>query len=345
MIEDFKSRVKVFAATHDQNALGIAKEIAQLIFETLEAGCTVFTAGNGGSASEASHLAAELIGRFLPGSRKALRSISLNADTSVLTAIGNDFGFENLFSRQIEGMGRSGDLTICLSTSGRSPNIIKLVESCQEKGIKTIFLTGSIPETDAPKSEILFRVKSNSTALVQEVHLSMIHLICALLEELYRTGEIPLEVSQLTHLAELEGRDEVELGLVWVNGCFDVLHKGHISFLRQASALGNKLCIGLNSDKSIRDLKGMNRPIQGQTLRAETLLLLPWVDKVVIFDDVNPADAISKVKPQIIAKSMEYKGMEIPEDSVITRLGIRVEYIDKIPGISTSNLIKAITSL
>ena len=345
MKDDFGSRIKIYTATHDDNGIGLIKQIASLIFNTLESGHTIFTAGNGGSASEASHFAAELVGRFLPGNRKALRAVSLNSDTTVLTAIGNDFGFEKIFSRQIEALGKDGDLVICLSTSGRSSNIVDLIASSQKIGIKTVLLTGNHNEADLPTCDLLFKVNTSSTALIQEVHLSIIHMICSYLEDLCQKGKPEVESGGFIYLKDLEKKEVLEPNLVWVNGCFDILHKGHISFLREAASLGNKLWVGINSDKSIRGLKGEDRPIQSQELRAETLLVLPWVDRVVIFDEPEPTQAISKAKPQIVAKSSDYMNVTIPESGIIAELGIEIKYIKKIEGISSSDIITKISTV
>lgn len=342
MKNDFESRIEIYSAAHQDNGIKLVKEIAEIIYKVLQSGNTVYTAGNGGSASESSHLTGELVGRFLPGDRKALKAISLNADTTVITAIGNDFGFAKIYSRQIEALGEKGDLVICLSTSGTSSNIINLIETSEKIGIKTVLLTGALNSAELPKCDIVFKVNSNITALVQEVHLSIIHMICTHLEEMYQNRKPEELVEKIIELKNLEVQDDVRPSIVWVNGCFDILHKGHISFLREAASLGSELWVGLNSDKSIKALKGPNRPLQDQALRAETLIMLPWVRRVIIFDELEPSEALYKVKPQIIAKSKDYLNVSIPENPVIRELGIEVIYINKIEGISTSDLVTQI---
>jgi len=342
MENGFESRIELYRATNQANGNETVQEIAELIYRALQSGNTIYMAGNGGSASESSHFTAELVGRFLPGDRKALRAISLNSDTTVITAIGNDFGFDKIYSRQIEALGKKDDVVICLSTSGTSPNIVELIDASHKIGIKTVLLTGALNKTNLPLCDIVFKVNTETTALVQEVHLSIIHMICSHLEELYKINRTKKEVKKIIELRNLEIQENKRPDIVWVNGCFDVLHRGHISFLREAASLGNELWVGLNSDKSIKQLKGPHRPIQQQLERAETLALLPWVSRIIIFDETSPSQAIYKIRPQIIVKSKEYISVQIPEESAINSLNIEVVYLDKIDGISTSNLVSQI---
>lgn len=149
--------------------------------ERLRRGCRILVAGNGGSAADAQHLAAELSGRYLK-ERKALAGIALTTDTSALTAIGNDYGFDFVFSRQVEALGRPGDLFIGISTSGNSPNIIKAVESAKELGLRTLGLLGR----DGGKLKALVDdaliVPSTVTARIQEVHQMVYHFWCEALD-------------------------------------------------------------------------------------------------------------------------------------------------------------------
>ncbi len=149
--------------------------------ERLRRGARILVAGNGGSAADAQHLAAELSGRYLK-ERKALAGIALTTDTSALTAIGNDYGFEVVFSRQVEALGRPGDLFIGISTSGNSPNIIKAVESAKALGLKTLGLLGR----DGGKLKALVDdalvVPSTVTARIQEVHQMVYHFWCEALD-------------------------------------------------------------------------------------------------------------------------------------------------------------------
>ena len=145
--------------------------------ERLRRGCRILVAGNGGSAADAQHLAAELSGRYLK-ERKALAGIALTTDTSALTAIGNDYGFDVVFSRQVEALGRPGDLFIGISTSGNSPNIIKAVESAKELGLKTLGLLGRDGGKLKGLVDDALVVPSSVTARIQEVHQMVYHFWC-----------------------------------------------------------------------------------------------------------------------------------------------------------------------
>jgi D-sedoheptulose 7-phosphate isomerase len=150
--------------------------IAERIEETISSGGKVMICGNGGSAADAQHLAAELIGRY-KSERNPLPAISLSSDPSVMTCIGNDYGFEEVFARQVEGIGRKGDLLLLFSTSGNSPNIIKALERAKGIGIGTIALLGKGGGMAKGMADIELIVDSDDTARVQEAHCVVLHLI------------------------------------------------------------------------------------------------------------------------------------------------------------------------
>lgn len=140
--------------------------------------------GNGGSAADAQHVAAEFIGRFKK-ERKSLPAIALSTDTSILTSLGNDYGFDIIFSRQIQGLGQSGDVALGISTSGNSINVIKAIEQAKQQGMKTIALTGCGGGILASVAELNLIVASTDTARIQESHVCMEHIICQLVEQAF----------------------------------------------------------------------------------------------------------------------------------------------------------------
>jgi D-sedoheptulose 7-phosphate isomerase len=154
---------------------------AKVIANTLKKNNTVFWCGNGGSAAESSHLAVELIGRF-KNNRKSLPSISLNADSSAITCIANDFGYEEIFARQLEGLGKKEDLLIVLSTSGDSESILRVLRKAQDMGITSIALLGKGGGRAAPLSNFAIIVNSDETARIQEMHLLLGHTFCEYVE-------------------------------------------------------------------------------------------------------------------------------------------------------------------
>lgn len=138
--------------------------------------------GNGGSAAEAQHFAAELTGRFLI-EREPLASLALTVDTSSITAIGNDFGFKDIFSRQLKGIGADGDILFGITTSGTSPNVISALKTAKDIGIKTVLMTGNFPIKKNPHADYRLISTSRKTNYIQEGHLVMGHLICSLIEQ------------------------------------------------------------------------------------------------------------------------------------------------------------------
>ena len=154
---------------------------ARAIGKALAAGGTVFAFGNGGSAADAQHFTAELIGRF-ERERHALAAHALTTDTSALTAIGNDYGYQYVFSRQIEALGRKGDVAFGISTSGGSPNVERGFAVAKARGLVTIALTGRDGGRIGAAADIHINVAEQSTARVQEVHRTVLHAMCSLIE-------------------------------------------------------------------------------------------------------------------------------------------------------------------
>ncbi|MBK8792167.1 MAG: D-sedoheptulose 7-phosphate isomerase [Holophaga sp.] len=149
--------------------------------ERLMRGCRILICGNGGSAADAQHFAAELSGRYVK-ERRALAGIALTTDTSALTAIGNDYGFDRVFSRQVEALGRPGDLLVGISTSGNSPNVILAVEAAKEQGMKTLGLLGRDGGKLRGLCDEALVVPSPVTARIQEVHQMIYHFWCEVID-------------------------------------------------------------------------------------------------------------------------------------------------------------------
>jgi D-sedoheptulose 7-phosphate isomerase len=151
------------------------------LYEALAKGQKVLICGNGGSAADAQHFAAELAGRF-EKERQGLPGIALTTDTSALTAIGNDYGFERIFARQVEALGRRGDVLVAISTSGNSPNVVSATESARAAGMKVIGLTGGDGGMMKQLCDHLIAIPSRRTARIQEMHITVIHIWCDLLD-------------------------------------------------------------------------------------------------------------------------------------------------------------------
>jgi D-sedoheptulose 7-phosphate isomerase len=166
--------------------LGHGPQGVLAVVETIErawnAGGKLMAFGNGGSAADAQHLAAELVGRFARD-RRPLAALALSADTSVLTAIANDTSYNRVFARQIEALGRRGDVAFAISTSGTSRNVVAGLESARQLGLTTVALTGRDGGTVARLADVHVNVPETSTARVQEVHRTLLHVICELLED------------------------------------------------------------------------------------------------------------------------------------------------------------------
>ena len=166
----------------DTEMVDTVSQIAGLCVEAIRSGHKILLAGNGGSAADAQHLAAELMSRFA-FDRPGLPAFALTTDSSVMTAVGNDYGFERLFARQIEAAGNRGDLFIAISTSGGSGNILAAIDTARERGLKVIGLTGARGGDMAALCDAAVRVPSEETARIQEAHITLGHIICGLVEQ------------------------------------------------------------------------------------------------------------------------------------------------------------------
>jgi D-sedoheptulose 7-phosphate isomerase len=176
------------AARVAQSAAPVVSEWGQHLAAVFEAGGKLLACGNGGSAAEAQHLTGELLGRFRD-ERRPLPAVALSADSAAVTAIANDYGFEDLFARQVRGYGRRGDVLVALSTSGSSPNVIAAAKAGLDLGVTVWALTGPAPNPLAALSDSAIAVDAPTVATVQEIHLNLVHSLCIALDEALRTGE------------------------------------------------------------------------------------------------------------------------------------------------------------
>jgi len=158
------------------------EKIGKILAKSLEIGGTLFWCGNGGSASDSQHLAAELVGRF-KNNRRALRSVALNTDTSVLTCVANDYCYDDIFSRQIEALARKGDVIIGISTSGNSENVLRAINTAKKMQVTTVGLLGKEGGRALKLAEHVLVVPSGSTARIQEMHILIGHILCEIIEK------------------------------------------------------------------------------------------------------------------------------------------------------------------
>jgi phosphoheptose isomerase len=329
--------------------IGDIEQAANVVRRAIGAGSKLLIFGNGGSASDAQHIAAELVGRYRL-ERRGLPAIALNTDTSALTAIGNDYGYDRVFSRQVEALGRPGDVAIGISTSGNSPNIVAALTTAREIGLQTIALTGGRASACQETAHVTVRVPETETARIQECHIFIGHVICEVLDNDH-TEPYPaagpnlhrgVDSDLLEQRAQWRARGST---VVLTNGCFDMLHPGHLSSLQSARQHGDVLVVAVNSDASARRLKGPDRPIVGEHERAVMLLGLSDVDQVVIFDDDSAAEVVRELRPDVWCKGEDYRSRDrtaIPEIAVVEEYGGTVEFLPLQPGHSTTSYIDRI---
>lgn len=176
ILDSIRTKERVIASE-----LGNIEKAAEAIISALRSGGKLLVFGNGGSAADSQHIAAELVGRFKL-ERKALAAVALTTDTSILTAMANDYGFDSVFSRQIEGLGKKGDIALGLSTSGNSKNVLEAIRKARSMGIRTVGLLGGSGGQLKDECDIAIVVDSKDTARVQESHITVAHIICGIVE-------------------------------------------------------------------------------------------------------------------------------------------------------------------
>lgn len=180
--KSYKDSINVKEAFFKQN-MPLIMQTAEVIADAFKAGNKLLLCGNGGSAADAQHLAAEFVNRFMI-ERPPLPAVALSTDTSILTSVGNDYSFDQIFLKQIKAIGKEGDVLLAISTSGESKNVIMAVKTARDMGIRTIGLTGKSGGKMAKMVDILLNVDSNITARVQEVHITIGHIICELIDHI-----------------------------------------------------------------------------------------------------------------------------------------------------------------
>ena len=181
VVETLRSTARLHAALADGPVAADIERAGALLVDVIGGGGQVLAFGNGGSAADAQHFVAELVGRF-ERTRRGWPAVALTVDTSVLTAVGNDFGFDAVFARQVEALGRPGDLAVGITTSGRSPNVVRGLEAAKARGLRTIALTGGDGGAAGRLAEVHVNVPETVTARVQEAHITVLHLWCALVD-------------------------------------------------------------------------------------------------------------------------------------------------------------------
>lgn len=184
--ENILTKEKILA-----ECVGTIEKIGDVLSGALKAKHKLLLCGNGGSAADAQHIAAELVGRFCQ-EREALPAIALTTDTSILTCLGNDYGYDRVFSRQVEALGQTGDVLIAMTTSGNSPNVLLAIEAAKARGVKTVVLTGKDGGKVRKAADITLVIPSSNTQRIQESHITVGHILCSLIENaLFPKAKVP----------------------------------------------------------------------------------------------------------------------------------------------------------
>lgn len=315
-------------------------EVGRVVGAALRAGKKILVFGNGGSAACAQHFSAEFTGK-LKMDRRPYPAISLTTDTSALTAIGNDYGYDFVFSRQVTAFADEGDIVVGLSTSGTSRNVVAAFEAAVESGAITIGLTGAV---DRLGGAYTLSVPLRETARVQEAHDLILHELAQISERIavpdlgWDSSASPFDFL-LTPDDLPSYRDWIEETgqvLVTTNGVFDLLHSGHVHSIEQARALGDRLLVLVNDDASVRRLKGDGRPVRDAQMRIDDLRNLPAIDNVVLMSGDDPRELLADLRPHVHAKGKDYEGRVMVEAETVQAGGGEIAFLGLIEGISTT---------
>ena len=338
--EEIQARYRSLVAISDLQIQQI-EDLAELISDAFKAGNRIYAFGNGGSAAEAQHFTTELIGRFKEN-RAPLPAISLCSDSSAMTCIANDFGFDAVFSRQVEGLVKQGDVVIGFTTSGSSRNILEGLDAGKKMGGKSVLITGERKLLNTDLADLVVQIGGFETAIIQESHLMLIHILSELIEVKMELRKQIFSKVNPRIIYDYEFKKEMlpeRREIVWVNGCFDILHQGHLMLLDNARRAGGYLVVGVNSDISVKQLKGDTRPLIPEMNRARTISELFFVDLVIIFSGEDPLEILSEVRPSIAIKGDVYRDANFKERDYLIAIGCDIRFTAHIEGISSSKII------
>lgn len=332
-------RLALAAELVERDAPAVA-DAADAIGDALAAGGKILVFGNGGSAACAQHFAAEFTGK-LSLDRRPLPAVALSTDTSAMTAIANDYGYDDIFARQVRALGRPGDVAVGISTSGSSRNVLAALSAAREIGMATIVLAGARTTAECDHAIL---VPLAETARIQEAHDLVLHTFAGVAER-RAVPEMPDDRS-FDRFPFVLGEDDLEPFAAWLresgqtlattNGVFDLLHRGHRESLAAAASHGDRLVVLVNSDESVRRLKGEHRPIRPLADRFADLHDVADVAHVVEMPDADPVRLLSLLRPDVHCKGAEYRDRGIVEEATVVEGGGRMAYIELLEGYSTS---------
>jgi rfaE bifunctional protein nucleotidyltransferase chain/domain len=335
------ARRAAFAAESVERLAPQIVAVARVIADALNGGGKILVFGNGGSAACAQHFAAEFSGK-LALERRPLPAIALTVDTSALTAISNDYGYADVFARQVRALGRPGDVVVGISTSGTSANVISGLAAAEACQAITIGLAGAFDGLGARHS---LTIPLRETARIQEAHDIVLHELAQVVERILvpeldddaSADRFPFVLAERELTAFRAWLRRSGQRLVTTNGAFDLFHRGHRASLQQARSHADRLVVLVNSDESVAALKGPNRPIRGIDDRLADLATCPAVDHVVVMPDLDPIRLLTILEPDVHTKGRDYEGRELPEAKVVLAAGGRIEYLDLLAGYSTTS--------
>lgn len=341
-LDDLQALKQVIRTSKDTDLADCFQLAAVKLVDALKAGNKILICGNGGSASDAEHMAGEIVGRF-GYDRPSLPCISLCTPSATFTAISNDYGYEKVFARQVQGLGKSGDVLIGISTSGNSANIVEAFKTAKEMKITTVAMTGSKDSKLSAIADVTLRSGSAKTPRIQEIHSILIHSLCRAIEdEIFNKATTPaLPAKKILKGEEIKQLAEAikNYKSVFTNGCFDILHPGHVYILNECRKYGEMLIVGLNSDASIKRLKGSDRPYHKFEDRANVLAALECVDYVIGFDEDTPKELIEALTPHTLIKGGDYTPETVVGADWVTAHGGQCVIIPLLEGHSTTRIL------
>jgi len=331
--------------------LGAVLASADLIAAALGRGRRILLCGGGVSSTDARHIAADLAS-CLPRERLVFRVLVLGADLAPVTGADREPAGEGIFARQIEAFARSGDAVIAIAVGADCQEIVEAVTAAARCGCRTVGLLGGDSGALAGRVERAVVVEADDTAAIRQCHLLVGQLWSARVGSRLAADAVAPSAPNLDSAIDI--CDEAEavarvraaraagLRVVMTNGCFDILHPGHIAYLEQARGLGDRLLVAVNDDASVGRLKGADRPVNPLSHRLRMLAALGCVDWVVPFAEDTPERLICALLPDVLVKGGDYRPDQIVGADCVRRAGGEVRVLGFVDGFSTTGLIERI---
>jgi len=341
VLRELQSRYRQLARITEKEMAQI-ELLAEKITHSLKSGKKLYVFGSDDGSPQAQYLSNQISASFDTYQYQCSTSI-VNSNLSTFFCISTKVSDEDFTSKLIGQIVQEGDITLSLGNTGNLQNALRELKAAKRQGGVTALIAGSDLEIDQEAADFVVNFGNIETTVTRETQLILMNILIETIEVKMGFKNVKQNISKpyIFHDYEFDVLSIKEWKtIVWVNGCFDILHEGHLLLLRSASRLGTHTIVGINSDDSVKKLKGENRPIISEINRARMLSQLPYVDAVVIFSETSPLEILKRIQPKIVVKGAVYKDKEFPEKEFLQQIGCEIIFTEHLSGLSTSKIIE-----